>query len=95
MGSNGGTTTTNHNHNSLLTDRINFFHKRNLGDIMLATHVDAERRYEQLRKEALQATSDIIQGESASNVKLRTIDSGALNASKLWEKSNNRHVDWG
>jgi len=61
---------------------------------MLATHADAERRYEELRKEALKAATETIQGQDVNNIKLCTINNEALKASRLWEKSSTRCVDW-
>lgn len=57
---------------------------------MLATHEDAERRYEKLRKMALDAT----QSGSSNDLKFRTITTEALNATKLWSRSSARRVDW-
>ncbi len=61
---------------------------------MLATHMDAERRYERLRKEALDAATDILQRQNITAIHLSTIDSMALNASKLWGNANSRRVNW-
>ena len=60
---------------------------------MLATHDNAEKRYELLRKEALQAATEIINGSDA-NIRLSTIDSAALIQSKTWDTSKIRQVDW-
>ena len=57
---------------------------------MLATHVDAEQRYEKLRKIAL----DAAQEGASNNLKFRTITAEALNATKLWGRSSARRVDW-
>jgi hypothetical protein len=61
---------------------------------MFATHVDAELRYEQLRKQALDATNDIIHAQGVTTVRASTITGRALIASKRWERSMLRQVDW-
>jgi len=61
---------------------------------MLASHMDAEKRYSQLRKEALNATMQVLRGGDASNITLSEINVRALNASKLWKDSNIRIKDW-
>lgn len=57
---------------------------------MKATHLDAEQRYEKLRKLAI----EYAQEGAAPSLKLATITSDALTASKKWEKSLSRQVDW-
>ncbi len=57
---------------------------------MLATHVDAEQRYEKLRKIALEAAQE----GASNNLKFRTITAAALNATKLWGRSPARRVEW-
>lgn len=59
---------------------------------MLATHVDAERRYHEIRKTALRVISGEIQ--SAANLDFRLIDDNALSASQIWKQSKQRLVDW-
>lgn len=61
---------------------------------MLATHLDAEQRYESLRKQALQVTTETIQAQGVNGIKLTTINTEALTASKRWERSKLRQVDW-
>ena len=61
---------------------------------MLATHVDAEKRYEQLRREAVKAANEILLAQSINDIKLRTIDVEALNASRVWETSKIRRTEW-
>lgn len=61
---------------------------------MLATHLDAEQRYELLRKQALQVTTETIQAQGVHGLKLTTINAEALTASKRWERSKIRQVDW-
>lgn len=59
---------------------------------MLATHQDAERRYNEIRKTALRViASQVSQGLSLS---FKLIDESALKASKLWALSSDRLVDW-
>ncbi|MGI9280441.1 MAG: hypothetical protein ACR2PX_12565 [Endozoicomonas sp.] len=60
---------------------------------MLASHEDAERRYDCIRKEAIRVANEILQ-EDCSGVSLSTINNKALNDSKLWDKSKSRAVDW-
>jgi hypothetical protein len=61
---------------------------------MLATHVDAERRYDKLRNMALKATEETLQEQKINNIRLTTITLEALNATKLWERSSIRQVNW-
>lgn len=61
---------------------------------MLATHLEAEQRYDLLRKQALQITTETIEAEGVRGVQLTTIDTEALTASKKWERSKIRRVDW-
>lgn len=61
---------------------------------MLATHADAERRYSELRKIALKVTQDSLQGQNITNINLSTITNEALVASRSWNKSKVRRVDW-
>lgn len=59
---------------------------------MLATHMDAEQRYEELRKLALEYAQE---GVSANrNLRFKLITSDALNAAKSWNSSAMRQVDW-
>ena len=61
---------------------------------MLATHFDAEKRYSQIRREALNATSEILKNENGPNISLTGINSDALNASKEWNNSRTRIKNW-
>jgi len=61
---------------------------------MLATHIDAERRYEKLRIMALKATEDVLKEQNIENITLSTINSNALQASRAWKQSTKRRVDW-
>lgn len=62
---------------------------------MLATHSDAEARYDFLRKEALQATKNHLRSKyPAIDITLFNEKAkNAYNASK-WEQSSRRQVDW-
>ena len=60
---------------------------------MLATHLDAEQRYSKLRTAALQTAQRTI-NNSGRSVRLTPIDSAALSASKGWDQSKSRKVDW-
>lgn len=60
---------------------------------MLATHIDAEKRYQSIRETALAASEGILKKEYAE-LKLTIINQTALSASQQWEGHNKRHVDW-
>lgn len=57
---------------------------------MLATHLDAERRYEALRNIAL----DAAQRGAAEGIRFGAISSDALGAAKAWMSVPSRQVDW-
>jgi hypothetical protein len=57
---------------------------------MLATHFDAEKRYSELRKQALSATMSVLDNK----ITLSEINSNALSATRLWNKSQIRIKDW-
>ncbi len=57
---------------------------------MLATHFDAEKRYSELRKQALSATMAVLD----NNIVLSEINSNALSSALLWNKSQVRIKDW-
>jgi hypothetical protein len=57
---------------------------------MLATHQDAEQRYAELRKLALETA----QKGSSNALRLGTIDAAALAAASGWMGAANRQVDW-
>jgi hypothetical protein len=61
---------------------------------MLATHLDAEKRYSIIRKEALIAATEIIQRSNNKRMKLSEIDSNALIAFRAWKLSGIRVKDW-
>lgn len=59
---------------------------------MLLTHIDAERRYDELRKTALR----VVSGQIPSNISLefKLIDKTALIESQKWNLSKKRLVNW-
>lgn len=57
---------------------------------MLATHMDAECRYEKYRQTAL----DIAQEGATTGVQLRGITNEALSTTSRWDRSPSRRVDW-
>ena len=59
---------------------------------MLATHFDAESRYNTIRKASLAAVSR--QVPSGSNLDFELINERALSTSKSWVESKNRLVNW-
>ena len=61
---------------------------------MLATHLDAEKRYSTIRKEALAAATEVVQGAGNNSIRLSEIDAQALLAFRSWEKSRTRVKDW-
>jgi len=61
---------------------------------MLATHMDAERRYGALRAQTLKIVQDSAAADLGVSVTLTLIDSAALSAFKRWEHDPNRQVDW-
>ncbi len=62
---------------------------------MLKTHLDAERRYSSIRKQCLNMAQNRLSTRSEySSLILKTIDNTALLASKEWDESVKRRVDW-
>jgi len=61
---------------------------------MLATHLDAEKRYSVIRKEALAAATEVVRNSGKQSMTLSGIDSQALAAFRSWEKSRTRVKDW-
>ncbi|WP_250461652.1 hypothetical protein [Microbulbifer litoralis] len=61
---------------------------------MLATHMDAEQRYDVLRREALQIAVETLRTQDIDNIQLSAITVEALNLSRRWSLSNARKVDW-
>jgi len=59
---------------------------------MLATHIDAERRYNDIRKTGLRAVSS--QVSSGLSLEFKLINEAALTASRKWALSSDRLVDW-
>lgn len=57
---------------------------------MLATHMDAEKRYTELRKQALSATMEVLNNQ----IILSGITADALNETKLWDQSQVRIKNW-
>jgi hypothetical protein len=61
---------------------------------MLATHLDAERRYSTLRREALNAATEILINRNGPDIRLTEINAIALNATKEWSHSRARIKNW-
>lgn len=57
---------------------------------MLATHQDAERRYDELRRVALSTAEQI----STGGHRFTTIDAVAINALETWPAAVDRQVTW-
>ena len=60
---------------------------------MLATHLDAELRYEKIRKETLKAAENII-SRDYTHLRLTTLDNATLQAAESWTNHPKRRVDW-
>jgi len=61
---------------------------------MLATHLDAEKRYSAIRREALAAATEVVQNSGQGSMRMSEIDSKALMAFRSWEKSRTRIKGW-
>lgn len=61
---------------------------------MKLTHIDAERRYTTLRKQAISFAQNDLDTRNTHNLKLTTITNAALEATKKWGLSSNRQVNW-
>lgn len=61
---------------------------------MLATHIDAEKRYDVLRKTALEIAHGGLGEQEKLLFKFEMITPAALNATTLWQSSASRRVDW-
>lgn len=62
---------------------------------MLATHINAERRYDKIRKITLHAAQQKLKLRADyTHIRLKSLDYKALVASKAWRQSSNRLVDW-
>lgn len=59
---------------------------------MQATHMEAERKYDSLRRAALRAISSQI--DSTTGLEFNLIDHKALTAAEHWSASPDRRVDW-
>ncbi len=59
---------------------------------MLATHIDAECRYDKIRKDTLKSISSQI--DSISNLEFKLIDNLALIEAGKWIMSDNRLATW-
>lgn len=59
---------------------------------MLATHLDAENRYDAIRKAMLRAAMQHL--PATAGLELRLIDAVALTVTKEWALSGLRKVDW-
>ncbi|MCG8614552.1 MAG: hypothetical protein MI864_28905 [Pseudomonadales bacterium] len=74
---------------------ISLAHKHIIqGRCMLATHQDAERRYESLREMARNSIGNELPYTDRSNIHLRGICQKALLQAKLWDNDPKRLVDW-
>jgi hypothetical protein len=65
----------------------------NRKEAMLATHLEAEQRYGILRNNALRASEQELRLEYPE-LRLTTIDSAALQASRAWSELPGRRVNW-
>jgi len=61
---------------------------------MLATHQDAENRYEAIRDEVRSVIQSEMPYMDKKNIKLTAINQTALVQAKLWATSPERKVDW-
>jgi hypothetical protein len=61
---------------------------------MLATHQDAERRYENFREMARNAIQRELPYTDRANIRLGKICPSSLTQAKLWNEDPNRLVDW-
>jgi len=62
---------------------------------MRATHLDAEKRYDDIRKMTINAAQRrLLQRADYANIKLSAIDNKSLLASKAWNLSSKRQLDW-
>ncbi len=61
---------------------------------MQPSHVEAEQRYDELRKSALESVENSFSESQKGMLKARTITTEALNASTLWDTVNTHRVDW-
>lgn len=61
---------------------------------MRPSHVEAEQRYDGLRKSALENVESGFSESQKGRLKARIITTEALNASTLWDTVNTRRVGW-
>ena len=61
---------------------------------MKLTHIDAERRYNELRKQAIRFAQDDLNTRNKHNLTITTITSSALQETTKWLSSSRRKVDW-
>lgn len=61
---------------------------------MLATHTDAEQRYDTLRKAALEIAHSGLADQEKVLFKFELITPAALSATINWQRSFNRRVNW-
>jgi hypothetical protein len=59
---------------------------------MLATHIDAEKRYDALRKASFRAIASQI--DSINNLEFKLVDQKALSMAEKWNQMPGRKVDW-
>lgn len=62
--------------------------------IMKLTHIDAENRYNILRKQAIRIIQSDLDSRNKHNLKLTTVTSAALQETKKWFSSTKRKVNW-
>ena len=60
---------------------------------MLSTHLDAERRYNQIRRETLKAAESQIR-RTYLHLRLTLFDATVLNAAQVWKTHPKRRVSW-
>ena len=63
-------------------------------NIMKLTHIDAERRYNKLREQAIRFAQSDLDTRNIHNLKLTTVTSAALQETKKWFSSSTRKVNW-
>jgi hypothetical protein len=61
---------------------------------MLPSYVNAEQRYDELRKSALKSFENSFSESEKGILKARTITTEALHASTAWDTVNTRRVGW-
>jgi len=61
---------------------------------MKLTHLDAERRYDELRKQAVRFAQSDLDTRNKYNLKITNITNSALQETKKWFSSSKRKVNW-